>query len=485
MKYFFYVTMIFSILLTFSLPNEVFAKGKQYHDVVGLWAEMEINYLSGEGVISGYPDGLFRPNKEITRFQAAAMLKKALNIPTNDSLNSIFKDISKESPMYGIAATMNELGIMRGSNGYFRPGESLSRAQMAVILRRAYELPHTERPFFIDVEPNHWAFFDINSLTEERIAGGYPDGSFKPSNAVTRAQYSVFLARAMDDNLKLGSAKQKVALTGKSITYDGYRYSFTSQFPNSVEKDYIVKRNLSSKTDSVLVDASKLVDSEGYPYLMEDDFGGSEGALFEREMMIYGNELYYLIFPEMNFNITQVKQSTLMKVSLNGGKSEPVFKKVFAYGSEGYKSLDGKRRLDGLGPIATKKVRNYTIWNDKIYFIKSVEKHTGLDIVSQENLSKKGENVSLYISDLNGTNVRPLKTLNIFTYSNVENQPYYDTVAIDHSSIYFANENGVFELDLSTLNTIKISKIVASEISTDINFVYITDFNGNKRKIKK
>lgn len=41
MKYFLYVTMVFSILLTFSLPEEGLAKGKQYPDVVGLWAEME------------------------------------------------------------------------------------------------------------------------------------------------------------------------------------------------------------------------------------------------------------------------------------------------------------------------------------------------------------------------------------------------------------------------------------------------------------
>lgn len=306
-------------------------------------------------MISGYPDGLFRPNKEITRFQAAAMLMKALNIPTKDSPKSIFKDISKDSPMYGIAATMNELGIMRGSNGYFRPGESLSRAQMAVILRRAYELPHTERPFFTDVEPNHWAFFDINSLTEERIAGGYPDGSFKPSNAVTRAQYSVFLARAMDDNLKLGSAKQKVALTGKRITYDGNQYSFTSQFPTPVLRDYIVNQNLSSKTETVLVNAHKLVDSNGFSYLMEDDGGGSEGILYEREMMIYGDNLYYLIFPDVNLNIPQIQQSTLMKVPLEGGKSEPVFKNVYAYGSEDYKSLDEKRWRDGLGQLLQKK----------------------------------------------------------------------------------------------------------------------------------
>jgi len=476
--------LIVSMFLSITFHGTTFAKGKQFPDVIGLWAEMEINYLSGEGVISGYPDGFFKPNKEITRYQAAAMLKKALNLPSTVSPVSTFKDISKDSPMYEVAATMNELGIMRGSNGYFRPGENLSRAQMAVILRRAYELSHTERPFFVDVEPNHWAYSDINALTEERIAGGYPDGSFKPSNAVTRAQYSVFLARAMDDDIKLGSAKQKVALTGKNIIYDGYQYLYTSQFIDYKE-DYIVKQNLSDNKETVLVNANQLVDSNGHHYLWQDNEGGSEGALLEREMMIYGDYLYYLMFPDVNFNITQIQQSTLMRVPLKGGKSEPAFENVYAYGSEGYLALDDRRRLDGLGPIATKKVRNYTIWNDHIYFIKSSEKHSGQDQRYQYPMSNTSTPVSLYMADMNGTNIKPIKTLNVFPYSNQINEPHYDTVDIDHSSVYFANEKGIFELDLRSLTTLRVSNIIAKEINTDIDSIHVIDKSGRKHEIKK
>ena len=488
MKKFSILLLISSILLTFSLHNPVSAKGKQFSDVVGLWAEVEINYLSGEGVIGGYPDGLFKPNREITRYQAAAMLKKALNIPTNEKPISSFKDISKDSPMYIIAATMNELGIMKGSNGYFRPGETLSRAQMAVILRRAYELPFTERPFFVDVEPRHWASSDINALTEARIAGGYPDGSFKPSNAVTRAQYSVFLARAMDDNLKLGSAKQKVALTGKKLTFEGFDYFYSNSNPDfsSKIKELIIKKDVTNSKSMELVNVSELLDSNGYRYLRKDDAGSSiMGTMFEKDMIIYQDYLYYLILPEVNFNSEQILQSTLMKVPLEGGKSKPVFENVFAQYSEEYKKLDEKRAMEGLGPIATKKVRNYTIWNDHIYFIQSAERHSGQDIRYQYPLSNTGTNVALYIADMDGTNSKPVKKLNVFTYSNQLNEPFYDTVAIDHSSIYFANEKGVYELDLRTFTTLKISNIQALEISTDLNSIIITDKNKKKHVIKK
>ena len=50
-----------------------------------------------------------------------------------------------------------------------------------------------------DVPPANWAFSDINSVAKSRIAGGYPNGSFKPSNTVSRAQFSAFLAHALED----------------------------------------------------------------------------------------------------------------------------------------------------------------------------------------------------------------------------------------------------------------------------------------------
>ncbi len=74
---------------------------------------------------------------------------------------------------------------------------------MAAILRRAFELPMDNQPTFVDVSPANWAFKDINSLAKNLIAGGYQDGTFKPGNPVTRSQFSSFLARALDDKMKL------------------------------------------------------------------------------------------------------------------------------------------------------------------------------------------------------------------------------------------------------------------------------------------
>ena len=94
-----------------------------------------------------------------------------------------FKDVSSTSNYYKILATINEKGIIRGDNGYMRPGENTTRAQMAAILtREAFDLPLDSQQAYSDVPSSHWAFSDINSIAKHRISGGYPDGTFKPIN---------------------------------------------------------------------------------------------------------------------------------------------------------------------------------------------------------------------------------------------------------------------------------------------------------------
>ena len=119
-------------------------------------------------------------------------------IPLQENPTASFKDVSKKSTHYRTLATINDKGILRGENGYMRPAEPTTRAQMAAILRRAFDLPLEQKPIFRDVSPSNWAFADINSVALNRIAGGYQDGTFKPGNPVTRAQFSSFLhARLM------------------------------------------------------------------------------------------------------------------------------------------------------------------------------------------------------------------------------------------------------------------------------------------------
>jgi hypothetical protein len=168
-----------------------------FMDVSGHWAEKEIMYLLQEGIIGGYSDKTFRPNQTLTRYQAAAMLLKALKITLLENATVNFKDIKRDSPMYRVATTINQEGHIRGSNGYFRPGEPLTRAQMAAILTRAFELQRNENFYFKDVQPDYWNYDEVSAIAQSGITGGKEDGTFAGSEATTRAQFSVFLYRAL------------------------------------------------------------------------------------------------------------------------------------------------------------------------------------------------------------------------------------------------------------------------------------------------
>jgi S-layer homology domain len=196
------VVLTFTVLFPFTLPK-VQAASVQFPDVdPGYWAFDEIHYLAEQEIIRGYKNGNFGPNNTLKRMQAAEMLVKALNLSTENRPNPNFKDIQPGDYGYEYAATLADEGIMTGSNGYFKPWEPLTRAQMAKILTVAYDLDYFFGASFIDIPEDFWAYDYIASLEDNFITTGYDDGTFRPNNFITRAQFSAFMARTLSDTFK-------------------------------------------------------------------------------------------------------------------------------------------------------------------------------------------------------------------------------------------------------------------------------------------
>lgn len=157
----------------------------------------EINYLTSNGVITGYKDGTFKPNNDITRKNAAVIISRIMkDIDLNNVTDPNFKDVPKTHPYYKEIAAVANLGIVNGKeNGYFDPNGKLTRAQMAKILVNAYNLSGTTDKKFTDVPSKHWAANDINILTATGVTTGFNDGTFKPETPISRMHFSVFLYR--------------------------------------------------------------------------------------------------------------------------------------------------------------------------------------------------------------------------------------------------------------------------------------------------
>ncbi|GAE26468.1 hypothetical protein JCM9140_2537 [Halalkalibacter wakoensis JCM 9140] len=201
-----FVSVMMGLLFFFFWSVPTNAQEKVFSDVqADFWAHSSIIELSSQGIISGYPDGAFRPNQVITRQQAAAMLVKALDLNIENRPNPGFVDMPSNKNMQKMIAAVADEGILNGSGNRFRPGETVSRAQMAAILSRSFA-PEEGGQFvlFRDVKNDHWARGPIRRVASHGIAGGYrSDLTFRPSEATTRAQFSVFLERAINEENRL------------------------------------------------------------------------------------------------------------------------------------------------------------------------------------------------------------------------------------------------------------------------------------------
>jgi len=161
-----------------------------------------VGYLSAHEQLDGFPDGTFRPYSTLTRAEAVLLIARALKLDVNEK-ETDFKDVSEKSKAAGhIAAAVKE-GIISGyPDGTFRPGVPMTRAEMAIVLTRAFDL-QLDRPIKIkDVHDWMKGYEAIQTLVQHKIAGGYPDGTFRPGAAMTRGDFAIFLARTQEPDFR-------------------------------------------------------------------------------------------------------------------------------------------------------------------------------------------------------------------------------------------------------------------------------------------
>ncbi|WP_102273705.1 S-layer homology domain-containing protein [Cytobacillus massiliigabonensis] len=224
------------------------------------WAEEEIGYLINEGIISGYSDGTFRPNDTLTRQQASGLIVQALDLNLAGRPDPNFKDIKKGAYYYKAIAAVAEEGLIRGSNGNFRPNESITRAQMAAILRRAFAYKPVNVQKFIDIEKTHWAYLDINSISENGITWGKGKLQydqmvhyFVPGEATTRAQFSVFLARALNSDLSIASGLGSI-----NGNHTENKFPNLGDWEIKVDKTSVTAQNKKTGEEDIIVDEGQL-----------------------------------------------------------------------------------------------------------------------------------------------------------------------------------------------------------------------------------
>ena len=178
------------------------------------------NNNNGTGVthkayISGYEDGTFRPNNNISRAEASVILARvSSSFNENGAYSTSFTDVEEGSwyqKYIGYMASNNY--VQGGEDGSFRPNASITRAEFVVMVSRYLGKSASGASSFSDCA-GHWADGYINVLASAGYIGGYEDGTFHPDAPITRAEAVTILNRA------LGRTPDSSAISGGSTFSD-------------------------------------------------------------------------------------------------------------------------------------------------------------------------------------------------------------------------------------------------------------------------
>ncbi|MBU0904795.1 MAG: DUF4855 domain-containing protein [Firmicutes bacterium] len=196
MKFTKVVSTLIVVCFIASLFYSPSAKAMYYKDVsYKYWAYNDINFLSKHKVINGFKDNYFKPGLIISRKDAAVMLVRSLEMQELGVGSIKMKDMKSTSPGYKEVSIAVSHGWFSIFDGEFKPDELLTRNEMAKALAVAFDYSGDDTSIFKDVPMTDEYFDYIDAILFHGVTTGYNDGTFRPLEKVTRAQFSAFLSR--------------------------------------------------------------------------------------------------------------------------------------------------------------------------------------------------------------------------------------------------------------------------------------------------
>ncbi len=194
------------------------------------------------GYINGYPDGSVQPDGNITREEVTSILYRVRYKEYNEpfvATGTIFPDVAASRWSVNDIEFMADKEVVYGyPDGEFKPSRNLSRAEFAALIRRFTGLtkPSAEN-VFPDLDDTHWAYEDIMIVAEAGLMQGYEDGTFRAERSITRAEVmkvvNIILGRCPDESYVKGldfnpfndlnkDAWHYVTVLEATITHDYY-----------------------------------------------------------------------------------------------------------------------------------------------------------------------------------------------------------------------------------------------------------------------
>ncbi len=219
---------IVTLLLLFTAGGYAFAAG--FSDLQGHWAAGQINKWVEQGLVAGYEDGTFKPDRQITRAEFVALVNRSFAVePAASGLR--FADVQPGTWYYGEVAAAAAAGYISGyPDGSFGPGLSITRQEAAAILVKLLKLEPAagEIEQFQDADLiAQWARDSVGAVVRDGLMVGMPDHTFQPQKGISRAEAVVSLERALEFTPPL----QETGIAGQAV----YK---NAAVPNAVVRVY-------------------------------------------------------------------------------------------------------------------------------------------------------------------------------------------------------------------------------------------------------
>ncbi len=187
--------------------SEVYSK-TSFSDIDGHWAKSWIEKSIKMGFVSGYEDGTFKPDRTITRAEFSKLINNALNTNKKASIN--FTDVGSKDWFYEEIQKSVASGFFSGyENNTFRPSNPIKREEAAKVVSSAIATGGIEgegATLLSDYGTiQEWAKISVNSVYNKGYILGYPEGTYRPSKALTRAEAVKIIYEIIEnENIELG-----------------------------------------------------------------------------------------------------------------------------------------------------------------------------------------------------------------------------------------------------------------------------------------
>ncbi len=298
--------LVLTLIISIFALNVCYAAG--FSDVSKEhWAYDTINNMKEKGILNGYEDGTFKPDKEVTREEFVQILYKAVNSPKVETKIIVnYYDVSESrwsyNPIQYFGSSLKETS---DGYSYFYPERPILREEVAVILSEAFDLTGEEKPVeFIDkIEISEKYTDAVNNVAASGLMIGNENKEFSPKKSLTRAEASTLITRflkstgaddpAIEDVdldvafLKLENAKANVIYSPLSIKYalkmlsEGALENTKQQIDHLVGA-YDLTKYESSKNISL---ANGLYIRNDYKEMVKDSFSNTLKTKYNAEVM--------------------------------------------------------------------------------------------------------------------------------------------------------------------------------------------------------